>query len=239
MPSQDQFKKSLEFRSAIVYTNIFTSAKQWHLLYEHDTGRVLCASPWHATILTMQDMTLNAIPLWWMNSNVSKLTREFNITTPWQCFWNPNTQTFSIDTQDLDHDALYRYNLLAEKAAILDTVNQKIYNHRRFLWNDQMLQPTVYHMKYVSACDVLRDPEPEKDPQRWPLVYDYAEFAGKTMAEAAEEIVFQYRLWETRISNTETLRLRTNRAIAQCQDIDKLTEISQNFIAESDLYGKM
>ena len=239
MITQDQFKNNLPFTSLNTLTDIFSSGKQWHLLYEHDTGRIVCTSVWHATILSMQDITLNSVPLWWMNSPSSKLPRNFDVTRPWQCSWDPNSQTFSINSQPMDYDLLYKYNLLAEKSALIDRINHNIYNHRRYLWNDELLQLTVYHMKYLSAQEVLRTPNAEQTPQQWPLISDYAELAGLSLKAAAEEIAFQYRLWETRISNTESLRLRSIRAVRDCTDILEISKLLKNFLAESDLYGRI
>lgn len=239
MLNQDQFKSSLGFTSLTTSTDIFSSGKQWHLLYETDTGRIISASVWHATMLSMQNFALNTVPLWWMNSGVSKLPREFDTTRPWQCIWDPNTQTFNIDTGDMAPELLNKYLLLAEKSALLDRVHHKIYNHRRYLWNDELLQPTIYHMKYLGAQAVLADADAELHPQQWPLVYDYAELVNLPLRQAAELIVTQYRIWETRISNTETLRLRTIRRITDCDDILEIQNILKNFTAESDLYGRM
>jgi hypothetical protein len=94
-------------------------------------------------------------------------------------------------------------------------------------------------MKYLSAWEALADSNRNEHPQKWPLVYDYAELMNLTLTQAAEDIVTQYRLWETRISNTETLRLRTIKTISECNDILEIQNILKNFTAESDLYGKM
>jgi len=238
MLTQEEFLKSLYFKSLCQPVDFYKGPKQLHALIEVDSGRIVAASAWHATMLSLSNVVLNSNILWHTYVQ-GKIPQDFNNTRPWQCRWNINNDTFYLDDSALDYDKLYQYNLIVEKSAALDMINFRLYYHRRFLWNDQLLQPTVYHMKYLSARDYLSQTKPVTDPQHWPLVYDYAEFAGLDLDTAANEIVFQYRLWETRISNTESIRLKFTKLVSECTDILEISKIVQSFQNENDLYARM
>jgi hypothetical protein len=101
------------------------------------------------------------------------------------------------------------------------------------------MQDAIYQMKYDEAIEIKNTPDPIEDPWKWQLVNDYANLQGVSIRDAAEEIIFQNKIFKSRLSNTETIRIKYTRAIKQCMVITELDKIVNQFYTEGEIYGQL
>ncbi len=213
-----------------------TGKKPIHVLLEHDTGRLLCLSHWNSTINALQESTLNTTTVYWINHLFSP---GITADQPWLYAWSPEKQLYVKNDRDFSENELSYYFLITEKSAAIDLIHRKIYLYRRYMYRDLLMQHTIYSLKAQEAQEILALESIPEDGYRWPLVYDYAELCGIDIKRAAEEIVLQNKLFKSRMSNTETLRIKYIRQIHQAQQLMDIKTVISGFLVEGELYGKL
>ena len=79
----------------------------------------------------------------------------------------------------------------------------------------------------------------DPDPFDFPFVNDYALISGLDLQTAADDIIFQHNLARTTLANSEALRMRYLRQLKDCQDIQQIRPILNNYYTDGEVYGRL
>lgn len=234
-----EFKAKHSYVSHIKNYKIVGNTKAIHLVYDYSTYRIAAFSPWVTTVNTLNETNINTVVRYWQNYPQYKiLPIDCTVEKSWLCKWEESQSKWILTEENFSEEELYSFVLMTEKAAILDEIYQRILHYRRPVMNSLNLQDVVYLMKYNEAVEI-KNSKTIDDPWQWPLVNDYANLQGSDIRTAAEEIIFQHKIFKTRLSNTETIRIRYTRAVKECTDIFELDNIINQFYTEGEIYGKL
>ena len=94
------------------------------------------------------------------------------------------------------------------------------------IWTGVAFQETVYAEKQREAGKFRNAGYREEDIMEYPLIVQYADFAGTSLREAADDILFKAKLDLEHLAKTELLRLRYFKKIREAKDPAELREIS-------------
>jgi hypothetical protein len=94
-------------------------------------------------------------------------------------------------------------------------------------------------LKYDEAVEIKNCGGEIEEPWNWPFVNDYADIQKIDIKTAAEEIIFKHKLFKTRLSNTETIRIKYTREIKACEKLEDLDGIINRFYTEGEIYGRL
>lgn len=236
----EEFKAKNPYKSHVKNYKIVGNPKAMHLVYNYGTRRIGAFSPWITTVNTLKDTDINLSVKYWQNYPQYKvLPANCTAEKAWLCAWKEEESSWVLTEEDFTEEQLYSFVLNVEKAATLDEIYQRILHYRRPIMSSLSLQDTVYLMKYTEAMEIRNTPDPIEDPWQWPLVNDYANLQNTDLRSASEEIIFQNKMFRSRLSNTETIRIKYTRAIKSCTDILGLDSIINQFYTEGEIYGKL
>ena len=235
-----EFKQQVKYNSLAKKTKILGNPKEVHLIHDPLTARILAFSLWIPTVNALDETNINSWTRYWQNNPTYKLLPEqASMAQPWMCFWDHDVAKWVIRDKDFTYDEMYYFHLMVEKAAALDSINSRVVHYRKPLMNTINLQDNIYTLKYQEALEISNTPDPIEDEHKWPFIHDYSGLVGLDLRTAANEIIFQHRMYRTRLSNTETLRLKYTRQIKECINITKIESILNAFYADGEIYGKL
>ncbi len=87
-------------------------------------------------------------------------------------------------------------------------------------------QEEIYRLKYLEATQLEFTGN-----SAGPMLTDYANTAGITVKEAAENVISKYRAWRAAIESAESLRLAHKAKIAELSDEDMILKITADTAA--------
>lgn len=236
----EEFKAKNPYVSHVKNYKIIGNPKAMHLIYNFGTFRIVAFSPWITTVNTLNEVNINTVAKYWQNYPRYKILPEGCTTEKaWLCKWDESLGRWLMSEEDFTEEELYSFVLHVEKAAVLDEIYQRILHYRRPVMNTLNMQDAIYQMKYDEAIEIKNSANPIEDPWQWPLVNDYANLQGVTLKDAAEEIIFQNKIFKSRLSNTETIRIKYTRAVKHCNNILELDKIINQFYTEGEIYGQL
>lgn len=151
--------------------------------------------------------------------------------------WDQNTRLFSPTAENLvTSDLRQRSDLAVRKSAVLREIIYELSVTRYTVWKGPLMQEAIYLTKKMEAEKFRDAGYPEDKILSYPYVLQYADFAGFTMREAADEILFKARLDDEFLAKTELLRLRYFNSIRNAATSDDITRVLTEFRRE--IYGK-
>jgi len=237
----EEFRKIHQYKSRIKPYRILGNPKAMHLLYDPISQRIVAFSPWISTVNSLDETDINSVPRYWQNyQKYDVLPKGCTMQKPYLCKWEESESKWILTEEEFSEEELYRFVMFAEKAAVLDEMYQRIIHYRRPIMNSLNMQDTIYHMKYEEALQIVKASEEDlDDPWQWPFVNDFATLKGIDIKQAAEDIIFKNKIYKTRLSNTETLRMKYVSLIKKAEKLEDLTPILNSFYAEGEIYGKL
>jgi|APGre2960657468_1045069.scaffolds.fasta_scaffold17624_3 hypothetical protein len=240
--SQQQFdeltklKKTYRFKRTIDFT---LAGVKYHSLIHIPTGRPLCISYWEAVPNILAESTLNTTQRFWVNSVTgSVITKDFDSSNPWLWQWDSSQIKYLKSDPSLTFDEKYFYILIAEKAAVLDIILHKLQHYRRMFSHDYLFQQDIYRLKANESLEIIKNKITDMNGD-FPFTEAYAEFEGIDLQTAAQSINIQDKFFQTRMLNTEMLRLKYLRKIKDCSDVQQLHPILNDFYKEGEVYGRL
>jgi hypothetical protein len=237
----EEFRKKVTYKSHVKNYRILGNPKAMHLVYDPGSFRIVCFSPWISTVNTLNETKVNTVARYWQNyQGYSVLPAGCSVKQAYLCKWDDTTNKWVLTEDDFSEEELYSFCLMIEKAAVLDEMYQRILHYRRPIMNSIHMQDAVYQLKYDEAVEISKaSAEDLDDPWQWPLVNDYANLQNVDIKTAAEEIIFKNKIFKTRLSNTETIRIKYTREIKACEKLEDLDGIINRFYTEGEIYGRL
>lgn len=235
-----EFKLQVPYTSIAKPTRIIGNPTPMHLLYNAETSRVIAFSAWVPTINTLDEICINTVPKYSQNFPATTVLPEAaSMKEPFKIIWSFESNRWVISDKDFTFEEMYTNALLIEKAAALDEINYRTVHYRRPVFNSVAVQESIYLMKYQEALEIKNTLGDITEPWNYPFVHDYADLTGIDIRQAAEEIIIQHGIYRTRLSNTETLRIKYTRQIKECKEIENIYKIMNSFYSDGEVYGKL
>ena len=208
-----------------------------HGLMDAETSRIICMSTWSSTIIALTEM-LNTTP-WFNLSHATQFPRMFLTSESWMYQYNTIDNKVAKTFEELSISRIYRFKLLQEKSAALDTIHAFISTYRLPHHKDLPLQAEIYLEKFRQAKEIYKKKLTEDNRHIYPFVTDYALIKNISLADAAQEIFFKFKSYVHKLSDTENIRIKYTTMIKDEYDIRKISSIMKDFDKECRLYGKI
>lgn len=231
--------------SILVSEKVYHNPLSYHALVNDAEKRILCVSPWMGVVNTLASFQLNTTVIFNINHKKrGTLTEEFNNKLPWRYVYNYQIKKYELEahvTKYLKKD-VDRYMLIAEKCAILNHIYLGISALRKELCNDIILQEKIYDYKEKEVEKYDRyflTNNTEINKLEVPYISTYAEIMEIDLSKAVDIIRLKSDIQKSRLLNTECLRLKTIKALRECEDINSLYTILSNFDKENFVYGNI
>lgn len=237
--TSEEFKNKIQYKSIISEKNIFnakTEILEVQSLFDNETNRLLAISRYNNTILILNETIKNSYTRHSFNK-LYNLT-NFDIFSNKPYLIRIYNGVLEQDEDNFTYDELYNFHLIIEKAAILDYLNFRINVHRRSVLNGLFLQESIYNFKQQEAEQILNN-STNIDEINYPFLREYADSKNIDLITAAKEVSLQVKLYKTRLSNTENMRLKYKNLVKDCKDITKLNLIINQFLRESQMYARI
>lgn len=166
---------------------------------------------------TDKDFTIKRTESWKLQLNVEKTK------------WNENLNIHS-------YEELNSYILINQKILYLENIFQIIENHRK---NDVEVDPIQHHInisKYLEAKEILEKNIQEDIILEYPYTTGYSKFKEVTLQEAAKIIKLQHEFRSGLLAESENLRMKYKKMIAEETNIENLKNHFTSFKNEIDKY---
>lgn len=233
---QSQEELDSKFKYPSYATKI--TAPAWHAVYSFEYMRMLAVSSLLSTINSMVHHHINSYA--WYSINVEKnefktlkVPATFNTARTWEWKYDLAKQVFTKTTEDLNFTDIFYLRLTREKSAALDIINRRISNIRRGYVSEVNSQHNVYRYKEQEAQEIVSADPSTLDPTRYVFVNDYAELTGVDLVTAAREILIQADFARSRLSDTETVRIKYSRIINHAEEIPEIRGAIASFYQET------
>ena len=129
----------------------------------------------------------------------------------------------------LTHDLHARARLAQAKLRAITQILMHLNTSRNRLTSGIQMQETVYLTKFIEAMRFRDSGYDEDRILEFPYILQYAEFAGISLQQAADDIFLKARFDQHYLLNTEGLRLKYFAIIKSAQTPDDLTGIADKF----------
>jgi hypothetical protein len=150
--------------------------------------------------------------------------------------WEYPSRTFSRTKSGLINEALrVRSALASAKVDALSTVMLRLNQVRYKVGTGLSFQETVYLTKRSQAVEFRKSGYDESRLRDFPYVLQYADFAGSSYKQAADDIVLKAQITEDTLAKTELLRLKYFNKIREAKSSDELVELLRSL--HLDCYG--
>jgi hypothetical protein len=238
----DEFKKIVPpYQSLAKKTKVIGNKSPVHLLYDPVSCRILCFSVWTSTVNMLRETNINSWTRYSLNiTSPEMFPAEAVFDKSFLCWWNHNgdvNKWVIKNDDDFTYDELYNYHLTVEKAAAMDELLNRLVHYRRPHMNSVYMQDNIYYMKYTEAMELKKSTD--VDPYEYPLVNDYAMIANIDIQQAADDIILQHKIARSSLVNSESLRMRYMRQLKDCQDIQQIKPILNNYYTDGEVYGRL
>lgn len=162
----------------------------------------------------------------WVEKNKSwKFSQDVN-----KKVWNTSTPINSIEE-------LKDYILLNQKINLLDRIHAIMEQHRSEWSKLSEIQNTIYISKYLEAKEILEKDITEDVLMEYPYVAGYANTKDISLTQAAKEVVLQYQIQSSFLSESESIRIKYTNIVRKETDIANLIPILEDFQTQSYKFG--
>ena len=238
----DEFKKiAPPYQSLAKKTKVVGNKSPVHLLYDPVSCRILCFSSWTTTVNVIHETNINSWTRYSLNiSNPEYFPLDSTFDKAFLCWWDHRGEVNKWvikNDNDFTYDELYYHHLVVEKAAAMDELLNRLNHYRRPNMNSVYMQDDIYFLKYTEALEVKKSNN--VNPFDFPLVNDYAMIAEIDIQQAADDIIFKHNLTRASLANSEALRMRYMRQLKDCQDIQQIRPILNNYYTDGEVYGRL
>lgn len=235
--TEQDYKKVIDGPSNMVKLKVGAS-KTIHILYNYEHRRPVAASYLLSTINSLTHRHINCYPQFSIDSEKNaqrefKLPRDWDSRRGWEWQFDIKLQEFIHLPDKLSWKEIADFQLTFEKAACLDKVHTRINNVRRYYVNEINAQHTVYRIKADEAKSFLKNPVDKPSYDDYPFLVSYCKITGVDADLAAREILIQAEFAESRLVETEILRIKYSRAIHSAESVLELRGIINDFYREA------
>jgi hypothetical protein len=162
-----------------------------------------------------------------------RLAREPTRTYP-EWTWSVGERRFVRTRAELlTKEVRDRSRLAVEKGRTTENIMRGISIARYPFSTGVLFQESVYVTKKAQAEECKRSGYPEDEIMQYPYVLQYADFAGLTLRQAADDILFKAKLDDELLAKTELLRLKYFNAVKRADRVEELEELYEAFMRES------
>lgn len=217
--------------------------KYYHVLLDYNTKAVLTISSNPAVIAFLKECmadTLHAQSVNYPNYTNPKsffLTPFFLASVKPKNYpkwtWDFKSRLFSKTRTELVDDHLLAHSRLAEnKNQVIGKIIVSIYLARSDARTGINLQETIYFAKKEQAKTFKDSGYDESLIMEYPYVLQYADYAGITVRQAADDILFKAKLGDESLAKTELLRLKYFNKVKKAAACEELNAIYEEFIED-------
>lgn len=148
--------------------------------------------------------------------------------------WGPVSRKFTHTHKDVLTDSLRdRSRLAMEKMNAVTTMMLYISRSRSVVRNGVEMQEIVYVAKAQQAHDFKSTEYDERQIMDYPYVFQYADFAGFTYKEAADEIILRAKLDQDILVKTELIRMTYFDRLKKISDPKDVQALLDSFYREA------
>lgn len=122
-----------------------------------------------------------------------------------------------------------RARLATVKRDALSTIMRYTNAVQVSLLRETLAQEVVYALKRDEAMRFRDSGFNEKDVMEYPFVFQYADFAGVSLQQAAEDIIFKAKLRNEQLAQSELVRLRHFSLIKSARSQDEVSKVLLEF----------
>lgn len=223
----------VDFELPTIIRNEILNLKLLHGLVQEGTGRLMALSRYIQTISTMSQLggyciqKINAYNYGKIYLTTEDGSLKGNV---WDWRYNPNIQMFEYDPDTENTENNYCIRLVAEKAALIDIVNNFIRDLRRSKKTDLFLQREIQVIKEQQAREYIKNEFSIANKNCY--VKQYAEIYDITVEESANRIIIQADNLQRSLFESEKLRIRYYKAIKECKSIVEVLALRNDFFNE-------
>lgn len=216
----------------IILNVIDLKAKNTHAVMCAETGRVLCFTNWMQTAKQMES-ELN-VKVWYYISKAKIIPRGINLNLPFRYVFD--LVTGSLVKAPTSEEDISRFIIYSEKSAVYDIIHRTINQERDHIRANLSLQELIYKKKHEEALRVLDSTGDV--PDDIPYLQMHCSLTGDDMHKAAAKIVDKHNFVESRIMETEMLRMKYTHKLRSCSDLVSINLLLDEFNRESSIYGR-
>jgi hypothetical protein len=208
------------------------------ILVEYGTYIVLTSRPFYAPIVFLAECLDATIPLHGVNYPNYAQTYPLAQLKPeayveWT--WNQKGRKFEETKKDLITERVRTRSLVATKKAEAIGIVMASLSRARYAYSSGVLfQETVYLAKELQARAFMDSGYDEAHIMEYPYVIQYADYAGISLKQAADDILFKAKLDTDGLTKTEFLRLKYFNLIKRAE-VAGLPEIRRQFMLDCNI----
>ncbi len=154
--------------------------------------------------------------------------------------WSKKTRTFSPTRVDVLTDVLRaKSRLAAAQVSTIAEIMRSLSSARYKLRTGVDFQDVTYQLKREQAQKFKDAEYNEEISMLVPFVVQYADFAGLSLKDAADDILFKAKLDDEVLLKTEGLRLKYFDLVKKASDPEELPKIYQDFLRDYYLNAEL
>lgn len=165
---------------------------------------------------------------------------QFDSDKPWLLRMNTNKTQWEV-RYDFDNiEELHESIITFHKANAIDQILLRIQMNRTLYMGDvDACQGRIYQAKANQARKIIDEKIESDDFMQYPFVSGYARVEGLSLQDAAKNIIIKAELNDAGLAETESLRLRSQKAVLNATTMKELHETYERFLVELAKYGDL
>ncbi len=212
------------------------------ILWDLKTRRILTATKYTGTAKTLlaseSELGLGIIPAskpMLRTLNISSALRKMSFADLNQhvfyrqanvCIYDP------IKPKEIDNVIAQKSELLSSKSRYLNQLTKVISRARMRIAPSEKYAGLIELRRYEQAIALKEKDFKESDLTKYLFVIQFANIKKIDLVSAANEIIFQYELFESALWKTEEIKLKYFDLISQAKSVSETHQLYQEFIRE-------
>lgn len=221
----------------IIHNVISLKAKNTHAVFCQETGRCLSFTNLDHTIKQME--CEQNVRVWHYFNKTNMFPMGINLNLPFEFVFDPIGG--NLIKKPLTENEVRKYLVLSEKSAAYDVIGRAITRERNHIRGNIPLQGIVHSKKYDEAVSIQQALSCGHDlpsSERIPYIMAEADLTGEDLSQIANKIIQKRKFQESRIFNTEVLRMKYVKQLRTCSDVVEINYILDEFKREANIYGR-
>lgn len=215
----------------VIFNVITLKAKNLHAALCKETGRIVCFTNWMQTAKALESDT--SLQIWYFIKGTKLIPNNINLNIPFELTFDRIAGSFFL--KELTEEEVRKYLITSEKSAVLDIMHRTINQERDYIRPNLSLQQNIYDRKYKEALEVLTT---EFNRDKHPYIDYESELFNIRPLELAKKILIKHEVNESKILQTEMIRIKYTKLLKECNDLITINKILDEFNRESSIYGR-
>lgn len=219
------------------FFNLFTSSKVYSVLIDSDTRAVLAVGEHYNLLYFLSEWMLDTDVIATPSKNIFN-SRFYNKLSkseePYLFRWEYGSKKIILNT-NLTEEVKNKSTIARAKYRILQEVSQYVFDMRLAAFKGLFLQDYIYSLKREEANKFVSDGYPENEFYKYPFVNQYAKFAGVSLKESAESILFKVTSSSAILSKSELFRMKYFKRIKEASSVEQLESIKKDMFSEMNV----